>query len=309
MRARGRCSAPRCVRRRPHHRHRLPRHRCRLPRPSAFADPDGAQLRPAARRRHRDCLRTCLRRRLRCAEPACRGGSVGCPERAASCFSPERNLGQPPTLQAKNPARGGTPGAAAPPATRPRCSADVSAAGTRGRAGSRCHRLGARDSDSDSDGYSGVGAAERRCGPGTQRAAGRDGGLRGAGRQGQCSGSDRSRDDPVDGRFQAQGAGGWRFLRGERQLQGGGNLPGAGAVGLRYRRRLDGRGRTVLTRGSIRAALGQIPAYDLRQVATVDPETGLPGGDGAAWVRDPGAVVGRPAGADRQDSRRDRDAR
>jgi hydrophobe/amphiphile efflux-3 (HAE3) family protein len=35
---------------------------------------------------------------------------------------------------------------------------------------------------------------------------------------------------------------------------------------------------TSLTRGSIRAALGQIPAYDLRQVATVDPETGLPGG-------------------------------
>lgn len=35
---------------------------------------------------------------------------------------------------------------------------------------------------------------------------------------------------------------------------------------------------TALTRGGIRAALGQIPAYDLRQVATVDPETGLPGG-------------------------------
>jgi uncharacterized protein len=33
-----------------------------------------------------------------------------------------------------------------------------------------------------------------------------------------------------------------------------------------------------LTRGGIRAALGQIPAYDLRQVATVDPKTGLPAG-------------------------------
>jgi len=33
-----------------------------------------------------------------------------------------------------------------------------------------------------------------------------------------------------------------------------------------------------LTRSSIRAALGQIPAYDLRQVATVDPKTGLPAG-------------------------------
>jgi len=33
-----------------------------------------------------------------------------------------------------------------------------------------------------------------------------------------------------------------------------------------------------LTRRSIRAALGQVPAYDLRQVATVDPETGLPAG-------------------------------
>ncbi len=33
-----------------------------------------------------------------------------------------------------------------------------------------------------------------------------------------------------------------------------------------------------LTRRSIRAALGQIPAYDLRQVATVDPKTGLPAG-------------------------------
>jgi uncharacterized protein len=33
-----------------------------------------------------------------------------------------------------------------------------------------------------------------------------------------------------------------------------------------------------LTRSSIRSALQQIPAYDLRQVATVDPETGLPAG-------------------------------
>lgn len=33
-----------------------------------------------------------------------------------------------------------------------------------------------------------------------------------------------------------------------------------------------------LTRRGIRSALGQIPAYDLRQVATVDPKTGLPAG-------------------------------
>ncbi len=33
-----------------------------------------------------------------------------------------------------------------------------------------------------------------------------------------------------------------------------------------------------LTRRSIRAALGQIPSYDLEQVATVDPKTGLPAG-------------------------------
>ncbi len=33
-----------------------------------------------------------------------------------------------------------------------------------------------------------------------------------------------------------------------------------------------------LTRRSIRAALGQIPAYDLRQVTTVDPKSGLPAG-------------------------------
>jgi predicted RND superfamily exporter protein len=33
-----------------------------------------------------------------------------------------------------------------------------------------------------------------------------------------------------------------------------------------------------LTRKSIREGLGQIPAYDLQQVATVDPETGLPAG-------------------------------
>jgi uncharacterized protein len=33
-----------------------------------------------------------------------------------------------------------------------------------------------------------------------------------------------------------------------------------------------------LTRGGIRAALRQIPRYDLRQVTTVDPETGLPAG-------------------------------
>jgi uncharacterized protein len=35
---------------------------------------------------------------------------------------------------------------------------------------------------------------------------------------------------------------------------------------------------TVLTRSGIRAALRQIPTYDLRQVATVDPKTGLPAG-------------------------------
>lgn len=35
---------------------------------------------------------------------------------------------------------------------------------------------------------------------------------------------------------------------------------------------------TALTRSSIRAALSQIPSYDLRQVATVDPKTGLPAG-------------------------------
>jgi hydrophobe/amphiphile efflux-3 (HAE3) family protein len=33
-----------------------------------------------------------------------------------------------------------------------------------------------------------------------------------------------------------------------------------------------------LTRRSVRAALSQIPAYDLRQVTTVDPKTGLPAG-------------------------------
>jgi uncharacterized protein len=46
-------------------------------------------------------------------------------------------------------------------------------------------------------------------------------------------------------------------------VTGGGLTPGAGGP---------------LTRQSIRAALGQIPAYDLRQVATVDPKTGLPAG-------------------------------
>jgi uncharacterized protein len=35
---------------------------------------------------------------------------------------------------------------------------------------------------------------------------------------------------------------------------------------------------STLTRSGIRSALGQIPGYDLKQVATVDPETGLPAG-------------------------------
>ncbi|HXS47845.1 MAG TPA: MMPL family transporter, partial [Solirubrobacterales bacterium] len=35
---------------------------------------------------------------------------------------------------------------------------------------------------------------------------------------------------------------------------------------------------TGLTRSGIRSSLGQIPTYDLRQVATVDPKTGLPAG-------------------------------
>jgi predicted RND superfamily exporter protein len=37
-------------------------------------------------------------------------------------------------------------------------------------------------------------------------------------------------------------------------------------------------GNAALTRSGIRSALRQIPAYDLRQVVTVDPETGLPAG-------------------------------
>jgi hydrophobe/amphiphile efflux-3 (HAE3) family protein len=41
---------------------------------------------------------------------------------------------------------------------------------------------------------------------------------------------------------------------------------------------LTGSNEGPLTRGGIRAALGQIPAYDLEQVATVDPKTGLPVG-------------------------------
>jgi uncharacterized protein len=39
-----------------------------------------------------------------------------------------------------------------------------------------------------------------------------------------------------------------------------------------------GAGGTQLTQGGIRAAFGQIPAYDLEQLATVDRETGLPAG-------------------------------
>ncbi|HKI67635.1 MAG TPA: MMPL family transporter [Solirubrobacterales bacterium] len=41
---------------------------------------------------------------------------------------------------------------------------------------------------------------------------------------------------------------------------------------------LTATGEGPLTQKSIRAALKQIPAYDLRQVATVDPKTGLPAG-------------------------------
>lgn len=40
----------------------------------------------------------------------------------------------------------------------------------------------------------------------------------------------------------------------------------------------EGAAQGQLTRKSIREGLGQIPAYDLAQVATVDPETGLPAG-------------------------------
>ncbi|HET8862446.1 MAG TPA: MMPL family transporter [Solirubrobacterales bacterium] len=55
-----------------------------------------------------------------------------------------------------------------------------------------------------------------------------------------------------------------------------------------------------LTRRGIRSALGQIPAYDLRQVATVDPETGLPAGTAllgfgirAQSLDDQQALIGR----------------
>lgn len=56
----------------------------------------------------------------------------------------------------------------------------------------------------------------------------------------------------------------------------------------------------VLTRRGIRSALGQIPAYDLKQVATVDPETGLPSGTAllgfgirAQSLDDQQALIGR----------------
>jgi hydrophobe/amphiphile efflux-3 (HAE3) family protein len=47
-------------------------------------------------------------------------------------------------------------------------------------------------------------------------------------------------------------------------VTGGGALPGGETVALK--------------KGEIRAALKQIPRYDLRQVATIDPKTGLPSG-------------------------------
>ena len=54
--------------------------------------------------------------------------------------------------------------------------------------------------------------------------------------------------------------------------------------------------------------LAELPAYDLRQVAPVDPETGRARRHGAARLRHPRPVAGGPAGADRAGARRDRRA-
>ncbi len=164
------------------------------------------------------------------------------------------------------------------------------------RLGPGGHRLGGWDADRAPSPTS---ASWRRrtskAVRGTERAAGHDWGVRGAGCQRHSPGPDGSGDRRVDGRVQAAGAG-------ERTGSAAGTRAAStrkSVPGRRCRTSSSGGGETP-TAERIDATLSALSPYDLRQVAPIDPKTGEVGGTGADLVRDPGAVAGGPAGADRR---------
>ena len=139
-------------------------------------------------------------------------------------------------------------------------------------------------------------------GEGPERPAGRDRRLRRARRQRRSS---RPRPTPRrSSGWPASSSGSCATTAspGRPELPGGGNLPGPGALGLPHRRRPASCGAGERP-GDAR---GELSPYALRQVAPVDPKTGMLGHAGADQLRHPGPVAGGPAGADRPGPRRDR---
>ena len=117
-----------------------------------------------------------------------------------------------------------------------------------------------------------AGAAEHPRGAGPQPAAGRDRRLRRARRQGRGPRPDRSGDAAVDGRLQAPGAARQRIRR--RPTRAASTPKSARA---RRSRTSSSAAAGRCDARDVRATLAELPAYDLRQVAPVDPRTGLPG--------------------------------
>ncbi len=145
------------------YRNRWPRHRCRLPGAPAFADPDGARLRLAARSRDRDCFPPGLPSWVRGPPVSGTGGSVGCPGATRRpVFRPNPVLGWPVDSKAKNPASGGTPDDPAPGAAPDPGSSRSPSASLAHWAGSGDCRMGPGNPDRNADRYPQAGAAERR---------------------------------------------------------------------------------------------------------------------------------------------------
>ena len=153
-----------------------------------------------------------------------------------------------------------------------------------------------------------AGPAEHPRGAGPEQAPGRDRGLGRARRQGPCARSDRSGDPEVDGRLQAPRAGANGFSGPNPSCQEAEVCPGPALSDFVV-------GGGPLRRADIRAALAELPAYDLEQVAPADPQTGLPGhtallsfGIRAQSLEDQQALIDRVRGGDRRARRAGRAA-
>ena len=135
---RGGGSTRRRRRRRPDDRHRLSRDRRRLPGAASLADPDGSQLRPAARRRHRDRLRARPHGRLRGSELALTKGRRGHPGACATSLSSSNACWRSPSTGRASCWPPGSPWRSSAGDWGPRSKASQTCASWLRRASGRC---------------------------------------------------------------------------------------------------------------------------------------------------------------------------